>query len=322
MRKFVLGVIIAASIVTAVYFAWKPGRNFESSARFRVNLVDNSLEFEASTSAKTVSDFLAEKNIPLGEKDYVFPAAEARISPGSRVVIRRAIPIAIEVDAQTVRIDTLGTNVRDALNEAEITLSHADKVSPEIGSVLTPNLAIKITRINFEETTVEEDIAFQTVEKEDSTVLWRKHETKQKGEKGIREKTYKITYTNGKETNRVLLGSKISKQPVSQIEVVGTKIIVGKTQSGGATWYVNGDDLTAASLDFAQGKYLRVTNRANGRSVIVQVNDSGPYGKDRVIDLNKPAFKKNWRSRSRRAKRESRGNTQLIFNYQFTIFKV
>ncbi|MCX6763025.1 MAG: septal ring lytic transglycosylase RlpA family protein [Candidatus Moranbacteria bacterium] len=79
---------------------------------------------------------------------------------------------------------------------------------------------------------------------------------------------------------------------MTQIDVVGTKIIIGKTQTGDATWYVNGDDLTCASLTFAQGKYLRVTNRASGKSVIVQVNDSGPYGKGRVIDLNKKAFQK------------------------------
>lgn len=151
---------------------------------------------------------------------------------------------------------------------------------------------IKITRINFEEITVSEDIPFPTIEKEDNTVLWRKKEVKQPGETGLREKTYKITYTNGKETNRVLVGSKIIKSPVPQINVVGTKIIVGKTQTGTATWYTNGDDLTCASLDFPQGKYLRVTNRANGRSVIVQVNDSGPYGKGRIIDLNKKAFQK------------------------------
>jgi len=202
------------------------------------------------------------------------------------------MPVSIEVDGETRKINTLGTSVLDAINEANITLSHADKVSPEKNSLLAPNLAIKITRINFEEITTEEDIPFQTLEKEDSTVMWRKRETKQKGEKGVREKTYKITYTNGKETNRQLLATRITKPPINQIDVVGTKIVVGKTQSGAATWYVNGDGLTCASLDFAQGKYLRVTNRANGRSVIVQVNDSGPYGKGRVIDLNKKAFQK------------------------------
>lgn len=292
MKKTLILFLIIFALI-ALYFFWPFGkRSFDASKAFPVEISDNGLNLFTATNQKTTADFLKEKNIPLGEHDFVFPAPDAKIFPGGNIIIRRAVPVVIEVDGRKIKLDTLGTNVRDAISEANITLSHADKVNPDLNSLLSSNLDIVVTRINFEEIAVEEDIPFQTIQKEDNTVLWRKKETKQKGERGIREKTYKITYTNGKETNRVLLGSKITKQPVSQIEVVGTKIIVGKTQSGSATWYENGNDLTCASLDFAQGKYLRVTNRANGKSVIVQVNDSGPYGKGRVIDLNKPAFKK------------------------------
>lgn len=292
MRKFVFA-IIAVIIICSLYFFWPFGkRSFDQNKAFAVEISDSGMSFRANANKATVAEFLKEKNIALGEKDYIFPAPDAKIFPGSRVTIRRALPVAIAVDGQKIKLDTLGTTVQDAINEADITLSHADRVAPDKNTLLKPNLDIVVTRINFEEITLEEDIPFPTVEKEDNTVLWRKKETKQKGEKGIREKTYKITYTNGKETNRALLGSKITKTPVSQIEVVGTKIIVGKTQTGAATWYVFGNDLTCASLDFAFGKYLRVTNRANGKSVIVQVNDSGPYGKGRVIDLNKKAFQK------------------------------
>jgi len=293
MKKKISISLVFIAIFAILYFFWPFGkRNFDVKRPFTVSITDNGNYFATSASAATVSDFLKEKNIALGEKDYIFPAMDTKIFPGQRIIIERALPVAIEVDGKNIKIDTLGTSVGDAINEANITLSHADKVAPDLNSMLSPNLNIKITRINFEEITNEEDIPFQTVEKEDNTVLWRKKAVKQQGETGTREKTYKVTYTNSKETNRMLIGTKITKQPVSQINVVGTKIIVGKTQSGDATWYVNGDDLTAASLDFAQGKYLRVTNRANGKSVIVQVNDSGPYGKGRVIDLNKKAFQK------------------------------
>jgi uncharacterized protein YabE (DUF348 family) len=293
MKKIIILSLIFLAILVALYIFWPfHKRSFDINKSFIVSLSDNGAIFHVATNSKSVSDFLKEKNISLGGKDYIFPTPDTKIFPGGNIIIRRAIPVVIEVDGETLKIDTLGSTVQDALKEAGVALSHADKVSAEINSMLSPDLNIKITRIDFEEVTIEEDIPFQTVEKEDNTVLWRKKETKQKGEEGIREKTYKITYTNGKETNRALLGSKITKQPISQIEATGTKIIVGKTQTGDATWYVNGSDLTCASLDFAHGKYLRVTNRANGKSVIVQVNDSGPYGKGRVIDLNKKAFQK------------------------------
>jgi len=290
-KTLILFLIILALIV--FYFFWPSGkRSFDQNKAFVVEVSDNGTTFRVRAEQKTVADFLKKNNIKLSEKDFIFPVPEAKIFPGSRVTIRRALPVTIAVDGQKIKLDTLGTMVQDAINEADITLSHADKVAPDKNMPLKPNLDIVITRINFEEITLEEDIPFQTVEKEDNTVLWRKHEIKQKGETGIREKIYKITYTNGKETSRILLGSKITKPPIPQIEVIGTKIIVGKTQTGAATWYENGDSLTCASLDFAQGKYLRVTNRANGKSVIVQVNDSGPYGKGRIIDLNKKAFQK------------------------------
>jgi hypothetical protein len=291
-KKFTILLLFLAILIVS-YFFWPFGKRiFDQNKAFAVEISDNGMLYRATVDQETIAEFLKEKNIELGEKDYIFPVPEAKIFPGQNIFIRRAVPVAIDVDGQKIRLDTLGTTIRDAINEAGVTLSHADKIAPEVNALLSPNLDIKITRINFEEITLEEDIPFQTVEKEDNTVLWRKKETKQKGEKGVREKTYKITYTNGKETNRLLLGSKIAKQPVSQVEVVGTKIIVGKTQTGAATWYVNGDALTCASLDFAFGKYLRVTNRTNGKSVIVQVNDSGPYGKGRIIDLNKKAFQK------------------------------
>jgi rare lipoprotein A len=38
------------------------------------------------------------------------------------------------------------------------------------------------------------------------------------------------------------------------------------------------------------GSYVKVTNTANGKSVIVKINDRGPFGGGRIIDLDKVAF--------------------------------
>lgn len=48
--------------------------------------------------------------------------------------------------------------------------------------------------------------------------------------------------------------------------------------------------LTAAHKKFPFGTMLKVTNEANGKSVIVEVNDRGPFVKSREIDLSKKAF--------------------------------
>lgn len=45
-------------------------------------------------------------------------------------------------------------------------------------------------------------------------------------------------------------------------------------------------ELTAAHRTLPMGSKLRVTNKANGKSVIVRVNDRGPFKDNRVIDVS------------------------------------
>ncbi|MXO74182.1 septal ring lytic transglycosylase RlpA family protein [Altererythrobacter aerius] len=47
--------------------------------------------------------------------------------------------------------------------------------------------------------------------------------------------------------------------------------------------------LTAAHRTLPFGTKLRVTNPANGKSVVVRINDRGPFHGNRVLDLSKTA---------------------------------
>jgi rare lipoprotein A len=76
----------------------------------------------------------------------------------------------------------------------------------------------------------------------------------------------------------------------------------GKTiQSGRASWYgpgfhgrrtasgetFNTNALTAAHRTLPFGTRVRVVNKRTGRSVVVRINDRGPYAHGRVIDLSR-----------------------------------
>jgi rare lipoprotein A len=67
--------------------------------------------------------------------------------------------------------------------------------------------------------------------------------------------------------------------------VYGTK---GDGYSGGRTASgerVNSGALTAAHKTLPFGTLVRVTNRRNNKSVVVRINDRGPFVRGRVIDL-------------------------------------
>jgi rare lipoprotein A len=63
----------------------------------------------------------------------------------------------------------------------------------------------------------------------------------------------------------------------------------GKPTANGETFDMNG--ISAAHPTLPMPSYLRVTNIANGRSIIVRINDRGPYAKERVTDLSVGAAK-------------------------------
>ena len=67
---------------------------------------------------------------------------------------------------------------------------------------------------------------------------------------------------------------------------------VYSTDSGNGTasgQKLNPDSLTAAHRTLPFGTKVKVTNRINGRSVIVMINDRGPFSRSRIIDLTPAA---------------------------------
>lgn len=69
----------------------------------------------------------------------------------------------------------------------------------------------------------------------------------------------------------------------------GTKFH-GQATANGETYDLYG--MTAAHKTLPLPSYVRVTNLENGKSVILRVNDRGPFYSDRIIDLSFAAAKK------------------------------
>ncbi|MQY05528.1 septal ring lytic transglycosylase RlpA family protein [Actinomadura macrotermitis] len=64
----------------------------------------------------------------------------------------------------------------------------------------------------------------------------------------------------------------------------------GQMTASGERFRPNG--LTAAHKTLPMGTRVRVTNKNNGRSVIVRINDRGPYAGGRCLDLSTGAMKR------------------------------
>jgi len=102
-----------------------------------------------------------------------------------------------------------------------------------------------------------------------------------------------------------LLASCASFPPPSSKPRIYTNQQVVSTQEGIASYYggrwigrltANGEryranDVTAAHKKLPFNSMVRVTNLKNGKSVVVRINNRGPYVKGRIIDLSIAAAK-------------------------------
>ena len=84
-----------------------------------------------------------------------------------------------------------------------------------------------------------------------------------------------------------------------------TKKIESFSQTGKASWYGPGfhgkktssgerfdmNTLSAAHRTLPIPSYARVTNLSNGKSIVVRINDRGPFHGNRVMDVSKAAAK-------------------------------
>jgi len=98
----------------------------------------------------------------------------------------------------------------------------------------------------------------------------------------------------------------LSKPAIAGLTALALTSIISTesfAQCGSASWYgpgfhgrstANGErfnqgSLTAAHKSLPFGTKLRVTNKRNGKSVVVRINDRGPFIRGRMLDLSKGA---------------------------------
>jgi peptidoglycan lytic transglycosylase len=79
----------------------------------------------------------------------------------------------------------------------------------------------------------------------------------------------------------------ISSAAIAQSGIASVYAYAGEKTASGERAHPGG--FTAAHRTLPFGTRVRVTNKSNGRSVVVRINDRGPFVRGRVIDLTPAA---------------------------------
>jgi uncharacterized protein YabE (DUF348 family) len=145
--------------------------------------------------------------------------------PLSGMSIDVALPhtITVHVDGIDHVIVTTKTTLQDALDEAEISVQPADKVSVSLQTRPYDGLTVTIVRVTTSETSESSQVPFPSVTKEDPNLYVGTKKLVQQGKNGTRVRSYELTLQDGKQVAKKLVSDQVSVQPVAQVTAIGTK---------------------------------------------------------------------------------------------------
>ena len=277
------------------------------------------------TTARSVEEALG--YLDLDEKDsLVSTSRSAAIGrEGLSVDIITAKDVKLISDGKETPVRLAGA-VEDVLTDAGIKPDGDDIVKPALTTALADGMTIQFTDVEVKSSTKDVKVPFEKKTEKSKKMNKGEEKVTTKGVDGLKRETYRDVYHDGKKVSSKKQSEKVLKKPVDQVTTVGTKEAAassapgesngsGKSSNGGgenltpavgnqckASYYwdpqptasgerFNTHDFTAAHKSLPFGTRVKVTNKANGRSTVVRINDRGPYIAGRCLDLSTAAMK-------------------------------
>ena len=226
-------------------------------------------------------------------EDKIIAFPDPAYGLGSILEVYRAQPVSIQIGKNPAFVVRTWTKTgAEVLKEQRIEVGDKDIISvPLTSSIQAPldhPLEIAITRVAEVSVTVSTAVPYATTYEDNADLLKGTTTVKQIGKAGQLTTIYLVRRENGVETYRAKTSQSVVLAPVNQIIERGTK--VQQIDVGIASWYQGIGSMSAAHRTLPFGTKVRVVNDTNGKSVIVTINDRGPFVAGRIIDLSYDAF--------------------------------
>ena len=239
------------------------------------------------TGDKSVRDVLEQVNIRAGRNAYLEPSRGASVEDGDLIVYKPAVDVRLTVGGRTREVITNAEDVGLLLDDLGVEIGPQDIVEPRLRTPLQAGIEVQVIRVVQKEIAEDLPIPYPTEIRKSADLMLGIRRVEQEGASGLLRKTFEVRLEDGKQVERRLTGTEVIRKPVSRVVVEGTR--PPHVETGLASWY-HRVGMVAAHKTLPFGTQVKVTNLANGRSVVVVINDRGPYIGGRIIDLSDDAY--------------------------------
>ena len=213
------------------------------------------LDVDGKTETKlfpggTVAEFLEMTETEVGDNQIVVPSLNTVIKENTFVYVRTAKPVEVTDGGKTkLMVLSYGT-VEEALALAGAPLGEEDTLNVKRTDKIENIGKLKITRVTYQQKTEVQEVAYESETKNSDEVELGETKIGTKGQNGEKQIVKKIKYVDGKTVGEEVVSEKITKKPVNEVTLVGTK---GVASTGGAGTFTDSNGATVAYKEMFTG---------------------------------------------------------------------
>ncbi len=172
---------------------------------------------------KNVNNVIKQEKLDVEETDTINCSLNSKLSEGMKIIVENPITVKITVDGEVIEKETFSADVKTVLSRCGIELGDDDIVTPEDGTIIKSDAEITVERVTYKEVTRKEKADYGTTYIDRDSFYKGTTHVKSKGVKGEKEVVYRIKYVEGKKVGEEVVSEKITKEPVDQVVIRGTK---------------------------------------------------------------------------------------------------
>lgn len=173
------------------------------------------------TSSQTVGEFMRERGIVVGPRDYLEPAADTPLSDRMTITYRAAERVTVVTAHHREAIVTTADDVGSMLEEAGIALNEFDEVQPALDDRVPANGIVRITRVLKWQRAERRAIPPKVVRRLDFSLAPGATKVLSKGAPGTREVMVSFVQRNGGDITARVVHSHVLITPRPRILAVG-----------------------------------------------------------------------------------------------------
>lgn len=201
-------------------------------------------------SGKTVDELLLFTHTEAGDDRIVVPSRSAKVTPYMVVTVRDAKTVQLTADGKTRAVRLTCGKLGDALRLAGIQVSDDDILSASRDASVATIDKLTIQRVTYRETTKVEPVPFKTVRQNTDQLALGETKVSVKGKNGEKTVTTSVKYIDGKASGETAVSEKVTRQPVNEVLLIGTK---GAGSTGGAGAFTDSNGVTVAYKELLTG---------------------------------------------------------------------